>query len=30
MQKRKYIGDFEVIDNRRGRKVVIELLGRIN
>ena len=30
MQKRNYIGDFEVIDDRRGGKVVIELLGRIN
>ena len=30
MQKRNYIGDFEVVDDRRGGKVVIELLGRIN
>ena len=30
MQKRNYIGDFEVIDDRRGGKVVVELLGRIN
>ena len=29
-QKRNYIGDFEVVDDRRGGKVVIELLGRIN
>ena len=27
MQKRNYIGDFEVVDDRRGGKVVIELLG---
>jgi small subunit ribosomal protein S15Ae len=25
-----YIGDFEVIDDRRSGKIVIELLGRIN
>ncbi len=25
-----YIGDFEVIDDRRGGKIVVELLGRIN
>ena len=30
MQKRNYIGDFEAVDDRRGGKVVIELLGRIN
>ena len=30
MQKRNYIGDFEVVDDRRGGKIVIELLGRIN
>ena len=30
MQKRNYIGDFEVVDDRRGGKVVIELLGRID
>ena len=30
MQKRNYIGDFEVVDDRRGGKVVIELFGRIN
>ena len=30
MQKRNYTGDFEVVDDRRGGKVVIELLGRIN
>ena len=25
-----YIGDFEFIDDRRGGKIVVELLGRIN
>ena len=30
MQKRGYIGGFEVIDDHRSGKVVIELLGRIN
>lgn len=30
MQKRNYIGDFEVVDDRRGGKCVIKLLGRIN
>ena len=30
MQKRNYIGDFEVVDDRRGGKIVVELLGRIN
>ena len=30
MQKRNYIGDFEVVDDRRGGKIGIELLGRIN
>ena len=30
MQKSNSIGDFEVVDDRRGGKVVIELLGRIN
>jgi ribosomal protein S8 len=25
-----YIGDFEVVDDRRAGKIVIELLGRIN
>ena len=30
MQKRGYIGEFEVIDDHRSGKVVIELLGRIN
>merc|ERR1712151_1147109 len=30
MQKRSYIGDFEIVDDRRGGKIVIELLGRLN
>jgi small subunit ribosomal protein S15Ae len=30
MQKKNYIGDFEFVDDRRGGKIVIELLGRIN
>lgn len=30
MQKKNYIGDFELVDDRRGGKIVIELLGRIN
>ena len=30
MQKKNYIGDFEVIDDRRGGKIVVELLGRLN
>jgi len=30
MQKRGYIGEFEVIDDHRSNKVVVELLGRIN
>jgi small subunit ribosomal protein S15Ae len=30
MQKKNYIGDFEIIDDRRGGKIVIELLGRLN
>ena len=25
-----YIGDFEVVDDRRSGKIVVELLGRIN
>jgi len=25
-----YIGDFEIVDDRRGGKIVIELLGRLN
>lgn len=30
MQKNGYIGEFELVDDHRGGKVVIELLGRIN
>jgi small subunit ribosomal protein S15Ae len=30
MQKHGYIGEFEVIDDHRSNKIVIELLGRIN
>ena len=30
MQKRGYIGEFEVVDDHRSGKIVVELLGRIN
>lgn len=30
MQKNNYIGEFEIIDDHRSKKIVIELLGRIN
>ena len=30
IQKRGYIGEFEVIDDHRCGKIVVELLGRIN
>jgi small subunit ribosomal protein S15Ae len=30
MQKRGYIGEFEVIEDHRSGKIVVELLGRIN
>jgi small subunit ribosomal protein S15Ae len=30
MQKNGYIGEFEIIDDHRSKKIVIELLGRIN
>nr|CEL76814.1 TPA: 40S ribosomal protein S15a, putative [Toxoplasma gondii VEG] len=30
MQRRGYIGDFEIVDDHRAGKIVIELLGRIN
>ncbi|CEO99851.1 40S ribosomal protein S15a [Plasmodiophora brassicae] len=30
MMKHGYIGEFEIVDDRRGGKVVINLLGRIN
>ncbi|EGR29186.1 ribosomal protein, putative [Ichthyophthirius multifiliis] len=30
MQKNGYIGEFEIVDDHRSKKVVVELLGRIN
>eukprot|EP00919_Chromeraceae_sp_WS-2016_P078038 GHVR01184586.1.p1 GENE.GHVR01184586.1~~GHVR01184586.1.p1 ORF type:complete len:106 (-),score=9.64 GHVR01184586.1:56-373(-) len=30
MQKKGYIGDFEIIDDHRNGKVVVDLLGRLN
>ncbi|CAE7902578.1 RPS15A [Symbiodinium sp. KB8] len=30
MQQKKYIGAFEIIDDHRSGKIVVELLGRIN
>jgi small subunit ribosomal protein S15Ae len=30
MMKHGYIGEFEFVDDRRGGKIVIQLLGRIN
>lgn len=30
MQKKGYIGEFEVIDDHRSSKVVVQLLGRLN
>ena len=30
MMKQGYIGEFEVVDDRRGGKIVINLLGRLN
>eukprot|EP00033_Pygsuia_biforma_P000015 GCRY01000021.1.p1 GENE.GCRY01000021.1~~GCRY01000021.1.p1 ORF type:complete len:131 (+),score=28.95 GCRY01000021.1:100-492(+) len=30
MQKHGYIGEFEIIDDRRAGKIVVNLLGRIN
>ena len=30
MQKHGYIGEFEMIDDHRSNKIVVELLGRIN
>ena len=30
MQKRGYVGDFEIVDDRRAGKIVVDLLGRIN
>ncbi|VEL17396.1 unnamed protein product [Protopolystoma xenopodis] len=30
MQRKGYIGDFEIIDNHRSGKIVVQLVGRIN
>lgn len=30
MQEHGYIGEFEIIDDHRSKKIVIELIGRIN
>jgi len=30
MQRHGYIGEFEVVDDHRSNKIVVELLGRIN
>lgn len=30
MQKHKYIGDFEIIDDHRAGKIVVNLIGRLN
>mmetsp|Transcript_960 Transcript_960/g.1244 ORF Transcript_960/g.1244 Transcript_960/m.1244 type:complete len:131 (-) Transcript_960:282-674(-) len=30
MQKHKYIGEFEIIDDRRAGKIVVSLMGRLN
>merc|ERR1712146_879262 len=30
MQKNEYIGDFEIVDDHRGGKIVVDLIGRIN
>ncbi|EGC35749.1 hypothetical protein DICPUDRAFT_47510 [Dictyostelium purpureum] len=30
MMKKRYIGEFEIIDDHRSGKIVIELIGRIN
>eukprot|EP01133_Synstelium_polycarpum_P011575 gene11575-13508_t len=30
MMKKKYIGEFEIIDDHRSGKIVVELVGRIN
>jgi small subunit ribosomal protein S15Ae len=30
MQKARYIGEFEIIDDHRAGKIVVNLLGRIN
>lgn len=30
MMKNEYIGEFEIVDDRRGGKIVINLIGRVN
>lgn len=30
MMSKGYIGEFEIVDDHRGKKIVVELLGRIN
>ena len=30
MQKYNYIGDFEIVDDHRGGKIVVNLIGRLN
>ena len=30
MQKHGYIGEFEIIDDHRSGKIVVELIGRLN
>merc|ERR1719498_457195 len=30
MLKHKYIGEFEIVDDHRGGKIVVNLIGRIN
>jgi len=30
MQKHGYIGEFEIVDDKRGGKIVVELNGRLN
>ncbi len=30
MQKHGYIGEFEIVDDHRSNKIVVELVGRIN
>ena len=30
MQKKGYIGEFEIVDDHRSGKVVVELVGRLN
>ena len=28
--KVEYVGEFEIVDDRRGKKIVLDLLGRLN